>query len=169
MQVEEITMEIKIVRSRAGRGVAVAICGMALSTASLLAQDNSGTTPPASQQEQAGAPEGHRGGPGMGGEKRLDRMTKQLNLSPDQASQIKAIDQDSMTQMKALHDDTSTAQPDKRAKMMSIHEASDTKIRAVLNDEQKTKFDAMQAHMKERAKNRRGGDQGPPPPPPSNQ
>lgn len=162
-------MEIRMFRSRAGHGFAVAICSLALSTAPLLAQDNSGTAPQASQQDGAGAPGGHhRGGP-MGGERRLDHMTKALNLSPDQVSQVKAIDQDSMTQMKALHDDTSTDKTDKRAKMMSIREASDTKIRAVLNDEQKTKFDAMQAHMKERAKNRRGGDQGPPPPPPNNQ
>ena len=156
-------MEITMFRSRAGRGFAVAVCSLALSTAPLLAQDNSGTTPQAAQQDGAGGPGGgHRGDGAMGGERRLNRMTKQLNLTPDQVTQIKAIDQDSMTQMKTVHDDTSTAQPDKRAKMMSIREASNTKIRAVLNDDQKTKFDAMQARMKERGQNK-GGDQGAPP------
>lgn len=169
MQVEEITMEIRIFRSRAGRGVAVAICGLALSTVSLLAQNNSGTAQQAPQEEHAGAPGGSRGGPAKGGEMRLERMTKALNLSPDQTSQIKAIDQDSMTQMKALRDDTGTDKADKRFKMMSIHDASNTKIRALLNDEQKTKFDAMEARMRQRMQNRRGGDQGAPPPSPSNQ
>jgi hypothetical protein len=67
--------------------------------------------------------------------------------------------------MTALRSDTSVAQADKRAKMMAIHQASQDKIRAVLNDEQKTKYDAMQAEMKARRESREGGQGGPPPAP----
>ncbi len=41
--------------------------------------------------------------------------------------------------------------------MMEIRQASQDKIRNVLTDEQKTKFDAMQAKMQARRQNRRGG------------
>ena len=45
------------------------------------------------------------------------------------------------------------------------HKAARDKIRAVLNDEQKTKYDAMQAQMQERRQSREGGTTPPPPPP----
>ena len=41
-----------------------------------------------------------------------------------------------------------------------------TKVRSLLTDEQRTKFDAMQARMKEHQEERHG-EQGPPPPPPA--
>jgi hypothetical protein len=47
---------------------------------------------------------------------------------------------------------------------MDIHKASSDKVRAVLNDDQKTKYDAMQAKAQERWQNRQGG--APPPAPP---
>jgi protein CpxP len=81
-------------------------------------------------------------------------------------TQVKAIDADAMTQMKALREDTSVAEPDKRAKMMDIHKTSQDKIRALLTEDQKTKFDALQAQMREHRGNHGGGDEPPPPPPP---
>ena len=68
--------------------------------------------------------------------------------------------------MMALREDTSIAGSDKRAKMMDIHKAAQEKIRALLTDDQKTKYDALQAEMRERMENRRGGPGAPPPPPP---
>ena len=88
-----------------------------------------------------------------------------MNLTPDQVTQVKAIDDNSRQQMMALRSDTTVAQSDKRAKMMAIHQASQDKIRAVLNDEQKTKYDALQAEMKARRESHEGGQGAPPPPP----
>jgi Spy/CpxP family protein refolding chaperone len=51
--------------------------------------------------------------------------------------------------------------------MMEIHKASQEKIRALLTEDQKTKYDALQAEMRERMENRRGGGGPPPPAPPS--
>ena len=137
-------------------GVAtLALCTIALSTMPMMAQDNAATPP----QGQMG--NGH----GRGGEHQLEWMTKKLNLSPDQVTQVKAIDDSTRQQMMALRSDTSVAQADKRAKMMAIHQASQDKIRAVLNDEQKTKYDAMQAEMKARRESREGGQGGTPPAP----
>jgi Spy/CpxP family protein refolding chaperone len=48
--------------------------------------------------------------------------------------------------------------------MMEIHKASQDKIRALLTDDQKTKYDALQAEMRDRMQNHRGGPEAPPPP-----
>jgi Spy/CpxP family protein refolding chaperone len=94
----------------------------------------------------------------------VDFLTRQLNLTPDQVTQVKAIDEDTWKQMKALRDDTSTADADKRAKMMDIHKTSQGKIRALLTPDQQTKFDVLQTQMREHRGNH-GDGQGPPPPP----
>jgi protein CpxP len=125
-----------------------------------MAQDSS-STPPATQDNMGG----HGGRGRMGGERQLSMLTKQLNLTPDQVTQVKAIDDDTMTQAKAVRDDTSIAQADKRAKMMEIHKAAQAKIRAVLTDDQKTKYDAMQAQMHEKMKERSQGAESPAAPP----
>ncbi len=44
--------------------------------------------------------------------------------------------------------DTTMSLADRHGKMRELHEGAMTKIRAVLNDEQKAKFDAMQAHRR---------------------
>lgn len=150
---------------RNGRRVAAAaVLSLAMGGMMAMAQDNS--APPAPQQQDGQGPPPGGGMHGRGGpEHQVEMLTKRLNLSPDQVTQVKAIDLDTMTQMKAVHEDTSLSQDDRHAKMMSIHQASETKIRAVLNDDQKTKFDAMVAHRRDRMQH--GNGEAPPPPPPA--
>jgi Spy/CpxP family protein refolding chaperone len=50
--------------------------------------------------------------------------------------------------------------------MMSIRQTAQNNIRNILTDDQKTKFDAMQARMRDRREEHEQGDQAPPPPPP---
>ena len=75
-------------------------------------------------------------------------LTKQLDLTPDQVTQIKGIYADEGTQMKALHEDTSMAQTDKRQKMFSIRKDSHEKFLGVLTPDQKTKLEAFKAKMR---------------------
>ena len=124
--------------------------------APMLAQD---APPPSAQQ-------GEGRGAGMQ-ERQLEHMTKALDLTPDQVSQVKVIQTAGRQQMMALRDDTSTAGPDKRARMMSIRDTEQGKIKAVLTDAQKSKYDAMMAKMRER-RQEHGDGPPPPPPPPSN-
>jgi periplasmic protein CpxP/Spy len=138
----------------------LALCTTALSALPAMAQDPS--TAPA--QDQAGPPDGGHRGSGQREEHQVEFLTKKLNLSADQVTQVKAIDDDTRKQMMALREDTSTSRDDKRAKMMDIHKASQDKIRGVLTDDQKTKFDALQAEMKARRESREGGQGAPPPP-----
>ncbi len=148
---------------RNGRRVAAAaVLSLAMGGMMAVAQDASAA--PALQQQDGQVPPAGGGMHGRGGpERQVEMLTKRLDLTPDQVTQVKAIDLDAMTQAKALHSDTSLSQDDRRSKMMGIHQAAETKIRAVLNDEQKTKFDAMMAHHREHM--RHGDGQGPPPPP----
>jgi periplasmic protein CpxP/Spy len=139
--------------------VLLALCTTALSALPAMAQDQT----PAATQDQAGPQHGGRGS-GQREEHQLEFLTKKLNLTPDQVSQVKAIDDDTRKQMMALRDDTSTPKADKHAKMMDIHKASQDKIRAVLTDDQKTKYDALQAEMRERRESHEGGQGAPPPP-----
>ena len=137
------------------RAAVLALCTATLSAAPMMAQDAAAPAP--AQQDNMGANAGGRGG------RQIEMLTKRLNLTPDQVTQVKAIDADSMSQMKALRDDTTTPQADKRSKMMEIRKASQDKIRNVLTDEQKTKYDAMQA----RRQGRQSGDGAAPSPAPA--
>ncbi len=108
---------------------ALALCTAALSTAPMLAQGGGGGRggmSPEAQQAQ------------------LDAMTKAVGLTDDQVAKVKAINADSMKQMMALRD--SGGDPaDMRPKMMAIRTDQQTKIKAILTDDQKPKYDAFVA------------------------
>jgi Spy/CpxP family protein refolding chaperone len=115
---------------------------------------------PSRAQDAAPAPQ--EGGTAASMQARqLEMMTQRLNLTTDQQSQIKTIQDDSRKQMMALRNDSSLSQDQQRSKMMDIRKSSQDKIRGVLTEEQKTKYDAMQAEMRERMRNRQQG-QAPP-------
>jgi protein CpxP len=99
------------------------------------------------QQSTPMAPGPHHG---MSADDQLARMTKDLNLTSDQATQIKPILVSRQQQMMTLRQDQSMSQEDKMAKMKSLREDSNTKIAAVLNDTQKQQFAEMQAKQQQR-------------------
>jgi protein CpxP len=99
----------------------------------------------------------------MNPQRRLEMMQKQLNLTPDQTTQIKALMEDERSKMEALRTNTSLAQQDRRSQMMSIRQDGETKTRALLTPDQEKKYDEMQARMRDRMQDRRQGG-GPPPP-----
>jgi Spy/CpxP family protein refolding chaperone len=94
--------------------------------------------------------------------RQLEMLTKRLSLTTDQQAQVKAILDDSQKQMETLRNDTTTSREEKRPKMMQIRKGSEDKIRGTLTDDQKTKYDALLAEMRDRMKDR---GQGTPPPP----
>jgi protein CpxP len=113
-------------------------------------------------------------GPGddhMGGEhhmptvqEQLDEFTHRLKLTDEQKPQVKAILEDAHAQMKQLRESSSGSSEDAKAKMRDIHEKAHAKIREVLTDEQKPKFDKMIAeHRKHMGEGH--GEAGAPPPP----
>ena len=137
-------------------------CTACLSAMPMLAQE---PAPPPPAQQQAPERSHHHDGAEMQ-ERQLEHLTKALSLSSDQVAQVKSIQASSHQQMEALHGSSDAAPADRHEKMMSIHQTEQNNIRAVLNDEQKTKFDAMQSRMREHHEEHMHGN--PPPPPPSN-
>lgn len=127
------------------------VLGMAGNAA--LAQDD---TAPPPQQDQG--MQGHRG---MDPDMQLKHMTKQLDLSSDQQSQIKPLLESRQQQMQALWQDQSMSREDRRAKAQSIQQDTSSKIEAVLNDTQKQKYEEMQNRMRDRRTHRMQGDQAP--------
>ena len=83
---------------------------------------------------------------------RLKWLSQQLNLTQDQKKQLKPILAGEFKQMRAVGEDASLTQDQKREKMKQIHEASRPQVQAILTPEQQQKF----AQMKEEAKDRRG-------------
>ena len=174
----KMTMTMWTRNSRGMRIVLLALCAVVLGTGAIQAQDTTGAPPPP-QQGAPPSPPPQQGGPGQGPggrpgpermqQRHLEMLTRQLQLTPGQVDQVKAIQGDTMQQMMALREDTATAQQDKRAKMMAIRQGAQDKIRGVLTDEQKTKFDAMQARMQQQREHHEGGPGGPPTPAPSGQ
>jgi protein CpxP len=84
---------------------------------------------------------GRRGGRGM--MMNADRLSQELNLTPEQKTKVEGIFQEQRTQMMALRQDSSVSQDDRREKMEKIRETTHNKIRDVLTSEQKEKFDKM--------------------------
>ena len=125
--------------------------GLTLGSAAAFAQDAPAAAPDATAQQGGG----HRQPPTP--DEQVARMTKRYNLSADQQTQIKPIVADAQQKMMALREDSSMSRDDKMAKMKSIHEDSNTKIQAVLNDTQKAQFAQDQQKMQERMMQRGGG------------
>jgi hypothetical protein len=105
---------------------AFAICLTALTSSTLLAQ---------------GDPGAGRRGPGSAEaqQARLDSMTKAVGLTDDQAVRIKAINADSMTQMRALRKTGGDPQ-DMYPRMMEIRQAENVSIQTLLTEEQKPRY-----------------------------
>jgi protein CpxP len=127
-----------------------AVLGFAICTGTAFSQDDQAPPGPAQGSEMGGQGmhRGHRGMPSA--EEQTQRLTKKLNLSEEQQTKVKAVLEDQHKQMEALHNDSSTAQQDKRSKMREIHENSSTQIKAILNQDQQKKYDEMEQKQHER-------------------
>jgi len=138
---------------------AIALGGMLVlgTGAALNAQDQT----PANGPQQGQWRDGHRRF--MDPDRQLQHLTKTLNLSADQQSQIKPILVDRQQKMQALWQDQSLSRQDRRSKAMAIRQDSTTKLEAALSDQQKQQFEALQAKMQERRQHRMGGENQAPP------
>ena len=131
------------------------LLSLAMAAGSAFAQDNPAPSP------QTYPMHGHHR---MDPDTQLKHMTKQLDLSADQQSQIKPMLESRQQQMQALWQDQSLSQQDRRQKMMAIQQDTSNQIEGVLNDNQKQKYEAMQAKMREHGmRHGAGGDNMPQP------
>ncbi len=135
-----------------------ALCLGLASSSALFAQNSTMNSPQNTQSAENG---GMHHGP-MSPDQELAHLTKKLNLTSDQQTQIKPILENRHDQMMQMRGDTSLSRPDKMAKMKSLDDDSNTKLEAVLNDQQKPKYEKMIANRKEHMQERRAnrGDDG---------
>lgn len=107
-----------------------------------LAQQNPPVQPSGDQKQ------GGHGHMGMGNvDDHVKELTTKLNLTADQQTKVKAILEENHQQMQAMMNDKSLSMDDKHAKMKSMHDSVHSKVRDILTDEQKPKFDAMVKDM----------------------
>jgi protein CpxP len=92
-------------------------------------------------------------------EERLQRMSQRLNLTEDQKGKIRPILENEDKQIKAVRDDTSLSQPDRRAKLREIRQATRQQTNQILTPEQKAKWNEPQR----RGRGRRWRGTEPPP------
>ena len=117
------------------------------------------STPPAGAPPAGHRPPGVRGGP----------MLEQLNLTADQKPKVQAIMDAQREKMRDLRQETSLTPEDRRAKMKAIHDDTTTQMKAVLTPEQFEKWQKMPpAGMRERRNGPpQGGNPPPGTPPPA--
>ncbi len=121
----------------------VVLCAAVVFSLAAVAQD---------QGAPGGQPQARRGP--MSAQDRLDMMSKELNLTDDQKAKIKPILDNEQKQVQDLRADTSLSREDMMTKRRDIMKKTNDDIKAVLNDDQKKKFDEMMQ--------RRRGPGGPP-------
>jgi Spy/CpxP family protein refolding chaperone len=143
------------------------LCALLVLATTLRAQDPTPPPPsnaPAGQGPVAKSHEARE-------EQQTERLTKTLKLTPDQVTQLKAIQDATRQKLMALRDDSSSPRGHRREKMEAIQQDSRSQIRALLNDRQKARFDEMMQKQDERREHRprNGGGSAPAPSPaPSN-
>jgi hypothetical protein len=113
-----------------------------------------GTQPAA---EQAGQGE-HRQMPTI--DEQVKRLAGRLSLTDDQQAKAKTILEDQHTQAQALMKDDSLSQDDKKQKFMGLRQTTISKIKDLLNDDQKKKFDTYLQEM-QGAKEKQGDGSSP--------
>ena len=118
------------------------------------------------QGTQAGPPPGGKGHARFDPNKRAEMMAKHLNLNSDQQAKVADILKSEQSQMESLRSDTSTAQQDRRTKMMDIHKSSNQQIRALLDPDQQKQWNEMQSSHRERMQEHHH-EQAPGGPPPT--
>jgi len=114
--------------------------------------------PPAPDAQQPTAAPHHHRHPSP--ERETAHLTKQLNLTSDQAAKIEPILADRDQKMKDLWSNTALAPQDKHQQMRAIHQSTQQQLDAVLTPDQVQQLKAM--HHGHRGN---GQDQPPTPPP----
>jgi hypothetical protein len=100
------------------------------------------TTPgaaPSAQPEQAPPPQPGR--PSI--DDQVKMLTQELNLNTDQQAKLKNILEDQHQQAMTFVNDNTISREDKIQKIRVLREATITKARGIMNDDQKKKLDAM--------------------------
>jgi periplasmic protein CpxP/Spy len=134
------------------RWMMIAFSALLMMGLSAFAQEAQQQTPPPGE----GGGQGRRAGM-MSPEQRATRLAERLSLSDDQKAKVQKIYEDAQKDMQGMQ---GASREDRMAKM----QATNDKVREVLNDDQKKKFDDMQQQMRQRGPGGQGGEGAQKPP-----
>jgi Spy/CpxP family protein refolding chaperone len=101
---------------------------------------------------------------GQNVDERVQMLTKQLDLTPEQQPKVRSILEEQQKQLTALRQNSSMSEEDRRAKMQEIHRSGMEQIRGILTPEQQQKMQQMRQNMEHHQGNHEGA---PPQNPPS--
>jgi Spy/CpxP family protein refolding chaperone len=79
-------------------------------------------------------------------------MMDELNLTADQKSQMKTIQENTKQQREAIQNDASLTQDEKRTKMKDLQKSHSQKVNSILTPDQQAKRSAYIKNMKEQRK-----------------
>jgi hypothetical protein len=82
-------------------------------------------------------------------DEQVKALTDELNLTGDQPGKVKTILEDQRSQAMTVIGDGGLSRDDKVQKIRGIRETTIAKVRGVLNDDQKKKFDQMLGEQSE--------------------
>jgi periplasmic protein CpxP/Spy len=123
------------------------LLGLALGAMTLMpvafAQDSASAT---SGSSSSSAPQHAAPDP----QKQAARLTRRLGLSSDQSAKITGILQDRQQQLAAARSDNTLSPQDRRAKVRSIQQSTDSQINALLTPAQQTQYATIKQNMKNR-------------------
>lgn len=85
-------------------------------------------------------------------DQRADKLKKELNLSDEQAEDIRKMKESHMITVKKIKADQSITEEVKKAQLKQLKENHRTKVRGVLTPEQVVQLDALEAQKKEARK-----------------
>jgi Spy/CpxP family protein refolding chaperone len=130
------------------RTKATVILGALLSASVMFAQ-----APDSNQAPAANAPQAAHGQPGyqhrnFSPQQFAAHLGKRLGLTSDQVAQITPILTARQQQMQTLRADASLSVQDRHTKARAIRQDTNSKIEAVLNDQQKQQFEQMLAQRR---------------------
>lgn len=83
-------------------------------------------------------------------EKRMEHLTKELNLTKEQQEKIRPIIEKEMKDIRDVRQNTSLTQEQKMEKVKEIHQGTQAEVNKILTPEQQKKYAEMQEKAAER-------------------
>ena len=128
-----------------------------LCTPSVFGADEKPAAPPPGRQGQGG---GQRGaGVSQRQQEFMKKMAEELKLTDEQKKKVEANQKAQLEKTAKLRQDTSLSQEDRRAKMKTIRDESDKKMKEILTADQFPKWQKMREEQAQ-AMRQRGGQGG---------
>lgn len=85
---------------------------------------------------------------------RIDRLSKELNLTAEQQAAIRPIMEDEVNKLKELRKKTGLNATERRAKLHELRQDTSNKMRSILTEEQRQKYESYRKELRERYQKR---------------